>query len=110
MKISSSNKQSLSVPQSVLRFRQYAESLLGEFLGRAAVACIDPQVFYEENWLNYFGRLSERARYLVAEYDMDHLPSGELRDQLQEICENGLKQLYEQLYKRSGSSNTNAAS
>ena len=110
MKISSSNKSALSVTQSVQRFRQYAESLLGEFLGRAAVASIDPQVFYEENWLNYFVRLSERARNLVAEYDMDHLPSGELRDQLQEICENGLKELYEQLYRRSGSSNTNTIS
>ncbi len=73
---------------------------VNEFIAEATNSNLSHKDYYEENWLDFFGRLSDEARKCILIAEEVKIGTAKLQEDLQKICEQRLGELYNKLYQQ----------
>jgi hypothetical protein len=89
----STEKKLIFYDQLVNDFHSFTEGEINNFLKDSADSSLSGQFYYEEYWLDFFGKLVNEAKKILNQHEGDVIDPQRLRDDLQRISEAGLGEL-----------------
>jgi hypothetical protein len=94
----STEKKLIFYDQLVNDFHSFTEGEIRNFLKESADSPMARKAYYEEYWLDFFGKLMNEAQRIVNLHEKEVVDPERLRFDLQRISEDGLGELRAKMF------------